>query len=353
MKAVQPPSLGFPLGESWLGVVALCLLIQLASTLSTVTTLQPGEFAGLLKDLFVPFFGVFISVATVISASRYLPDRGPARWLSLGGVVLVAALLGACTSGGVEIALDPQGDSEAWAGRVYAKVTMPALVAALSEFQRLREATRSAMEDERLRAVALQGQIVEARLQLLQAQIEPHFLFNSLANLRRLSRLDGPAGARLLADLLRYLEAALPQMRSEACTVSKEIELARAFLAIHQVRMGPRLNFTFDLPPDLADTHLPPMMLLTLLENALKHGIGPLPEGGQIVIRVARADEGRVSLTVADNGQGLRPALGHGIGLTNVRSRLRSLYGDAGSLTLSLNEPRGVVVSIVWPERHA
>jgi len=142
-------------------------------------------------------------------------------------------------------------------------------------------------------------------------------------------------------------------MRSGACTVAKEIELARAFLAVHQVRMGSRLTFTFDVPPDLADTLLPPMLLLTLIENALKHGIGPLAEGGQIVVRLAREGEDRVRLTVADTGQGLRSSFGQGVGLTNARARLRSLYADAASLTLSLNEPRGVVATIVWPEQRA
>jgi len=352
MKASYRPSLGFPLGESWLGIGTLCLLVQLASALSSAPQLGPGEQIDLPEDVFLPFVATFVSVGTVIAASGHLPDRGFTRWLSLGVIVLVAAGLGACASRVLELALGMQGESNAWVYRISARLTMPALIAALSEFQHQREATRSAMDDERLQAVALQGQIVEARLQLLQAQIEPHFLFNSLANVRRLSRLDGPAGGRLLSDLLRYLEAALPQMRSGACTVAKEIELARAFLAIHQVRMGPRLSFTLDAPLDLANTVLPPMLLLTLIENALKHGIGPLAEGGEIAIRVARDGEDRVRLSVADTGQGLRSSCGQGVGLTNARARLRSLYGGAASLTLSLNEPRGVIATIVWPERR-
>ncbi len=346
------PSLGFLLGDSWLGIAALCLLLEFAAALSAVSELE--ELADLASTVFLRFVGSFVSVGVVIAAGGHLPEHRALRWLSLTLVVVLAASLGACASGVSELLL---GLEPAWsfsALRVYAALTMPTLVAVLSEFQRLRESARSAMDEERLHAVALQGQIVEARLQLLQAQIEPHFLFNSLANVRRLSRLDAPAGAMLLSDLLRYLEAALPQMRSGASTVAKEVELARAFLAVHQVRMGPRLAFAFDVAPELGDAVLPPMMLLTLLENALKHGIGPLPEGGRIAIRIARdADDKRVHLTVSDTGQGLRSAFGQGVGLANIRSRLRSLYGDAGLLALSLNEPTGVTATIAWPEHRA
>jgi sensor histidine kinase YesM len=350
-RSRHPPSLGFPLGDSWLGIAALCLLLEFAAASSTITEL--AGLTNLASTIFVRFVGSFVSVGGVLVAGRHLPEPRALRWSSLALVTLLAASLGACASDAVELALGSRVEWFLSAQDVYAMLTLPALVAALSEFQRLRESARTAMDEERLRATALQGQIVEARLQLLQAQIEPHFLFNSLANVRRLSRLDAPAGATLLSDLLRYLEAALPQMRSGACTVAKEVELARAFLAVHQVRMGARLAFAIDVESDLSNALLPPMMLLTLLENSLKHGIGPLPEGGRIAIRIARDADKRVRLTVADTGQGLRSAFGHGVGLANIRSRLRSLYGDAGSLALSLNEPTGTIATIVWPEHRA
>ena len=195
-----------------------------------------------------------------------------------------------------------------------------------------------------------QSKLADARTQVLRAQIEPHFLFNSLANARRLLRTDGAAGRAMLTDLLRYLETALPRMRAEESTVARETELVRAFLAVHQVRMGPRLQVALNVPAALGDLRVPPMMLITLVENALKHGIYPLPEGGAIVVGASLAD-GRLTLSVADTGRGLVAGSGHGTGLANVRARLAALYGTPSALTLRLNEPHGVVAAIVLPAR--
>jgi len=184
----------------------------------------------------------------------------------------------------------------------------------------------------------------------LQVQIELYFLFNSLANVRRLSWVDSSVGNAMLSDLLRYLESVLPRLRDATPTLEREIELARSFLAVHQVRMGKRLAVIFDVEPGLDGAAVPPMMLLTLVENALKHGIGPLPEGGSIVIEARRHDNA-IRLRVSDSGRGMGAGQGQGVGLANVRSRLRSLYGSAAQLTLQLNEPHGVIATIVLPER--
>ena len=195
---------------------------------------------------------------------------------------------------------------------------------------------------------ALEREMQAARLQVLQAQIEPHFLFNSLANVRRLLRTDGVAGRAMLADLLRYLESALPRLREDQPTLEREVEIVRAFLGVHQVRMGERLKVDFDVPPSLGKRVVPPMMLITLVENALKHGLQPLLEGG--AIRVA-ATSGPTTLRVQveDTGRGLGSSLGAGTGLTNIRARLRSMYGAGAELSLRVNEPRGVVATIELP----
>ena len=222
------------------------------------------------------------------------------------------------------------------------------LIAALGEyrhgFHRAAESLHRA-EVERLR---LQSELAAGRLQLLQAQIEPHFLFNSLANVRRLLRTDGGAGRAMLADLLRYLESALPRLRDETPTLEREVEVVRAFLGVHQVRMGRRLQVDIDVPAALGQRVVPPMMLLTLVENALKHGLQPLLEGGSIRID-ASSGPATLRMQVADTGRGLGTSLGAGTGLANIRARLRAMYGSAARLSLRVNEPRGVVALIELP----
>jgi len=223
------------------------------------------------------------------------------------------------------------------------------LVAAYAAVARSRAVTEAWHELE-LRGVRVEREVAAARLQLLQAQVEPHFIFNALANVRRLLRTDPNAARDLLADLLRYLEEALPALRDDSSTLGREAQLMRAYLAVHQVRMGPRLRAEVDIPDALRDRPVPPMVLLTLVENALKHGLQPMVDGGSVQVRACAA-EGCITLTVADTGRGMGNASGHGTGLANLRARLRATYGPAASLSLAVNEPRGVVVTVTLPER--
>ena len=200
-----------------------------------------------------------------------------------------------------------------------------------------------------LRRGALETQQLATRLRLLQAQVEPHFLFNTLSNIRRLAQTDAPAGRTMLYQLSRYLRAALPRMREHETTLAEEIELVRAYLGLQQVRMGARLETAIEAPPALLEARVPPMMLATLVENAIKHGIAPLAEGGTIRISAQKAD-GALRLTVADTGRGLAAASsGTGVGLANIRARLTALYGERAGLHLEANSPRGVAAVITLP----
>jgi signal transduction histidine kinase len=218
----------------------------------------------------------------------------------------------------------------------------------VEEYLRRGEAAARRLHETALASMALDAELSAARLQLLQAQIEPHFLFNSLANLRRLQHTDVGAAREMLSALLRYLEEALPRLREPATTLGREAELVRAFLAVHQVRMGSRLAMQIEVPDALRAHPVPPMMLLTLVENAIKHGLQPLVEGGLVKVAAAERD-GQLVLTVADTGRGMGSASGGGVGLANLRARLKALYGNAASLALRLNEPRGVVAIITLP----
>jgi LytS/YehU family sensor histidine kinase len=228
-------------------------------------------------------------------------------------------------------------------------LVLASFLAAAHSFAQRSQAASHALHDAEVQRMALARELDTARLQLLQAQVEPHFLFNALANVRRLLRTDADAARTLLADLLRYLQEALPALRDEHSTLGREAELVRAFLAVHQVRMGARLQARIDVPADLAGHSLPPMVLLTLVENALKHGLQPRVEGGEVHIS-ASTHNGLLTLTVADTGQGMGSGSGGGTGLANVRARLKAMYGSAASLALAVNEPRGVVATVVLPQ---
>lgn len=210
------------------------------------------------------------------------------------------------------------------------------------------ELARATLEETECRRQSLQCQMVEAHLTALQAQIEPHFLFNTLANVKRLYETAPTQGQEMLASLINYLRAALPSMRQSGSTLARELELARSFLTILKMRMRERLSFSIDHDPALGNARVPPMVLPTLVENAIKHGLSPLPQGGRIDIRAHRRDD-ELIVEIHDNGAGFSSSAGTGVGLANTRSRLAALYGARASLHLASVSPQGVRASIRLP----
>ncbi len=198
-------------------------------------------------------------------------------------------------------------------------------------------------------------QITEARLQALQAQVEPHFLYNTLANVQALTEFDPPAANQMVGHLIQYLRASLPKMRENTSTVGQEIELVRAYLNILKMRMGSRLEFAIEVPDDLLAKSFPPMMLPSLVENAIKHGLEPQREGGRIDVTVRRTDTAlgeRLCIEVRDTGKGLSDApiqAGGGVGLSNLRERLTAIYGGNARFSIEANTPQGVVATIDIP----
>jgi hypothetical protein len=209
--------------------------------------------------------------------------------------------------------------------------------------QRLAEAKRREAEYARMGQ-----QVTEAKLSALQAQVEPHFLYNTLASVQALTEVDPAKAHEMTGHLIQYLRNALPKMRESVSTVGQEVELARAYLNILQMRMGRRLDFAIDVPAEVMEMPFPPLMLPSLVENAIKHGLEPQREGGMVRIGASAAG-GRLRLVVTDTGRGFSDAPGAGVGLANIRERLAALYGDAGRLTLEANEPHGVVATIEVP----
>ncbi len=201
-------------------------------------------------------------------------------------------------------------------------------------------------------ALSRDADIKRARLQLLRAQIEPHFLFNTLATVRTLARVDAAAASEMIDNLMRYLSEALPKMRHDESSLAEELTLIDAYLRMHQVRMGSRLSYELLLPDALASERVPTMVLLTLVENAVKHGVGPTLEGGSIRVTAERERETLV-LKVTDSGGGLSITEGHGTGLANIRRRLAALYGEGAVLSLTRLVPHGMTATVLIPQRSA
>jgi hypothetical protein len=211
-------------------------------------------------------------------------------------------------------------------------------------------AAADALMRTQIQRAGLGAELQRARLQLLRAQIEPHFLFNTLPVVRALGRSDREATVGMLDNLVRYFEAAAPGLRESEVSLERELQLVEAYLGIYRARMGQRLAYEVDRQQDLAEVRIPTMILLTLVENALKHGVGPAVEGGFIRVSAARERDGLL-LKVADSGRGMDLRQGHGMGLANIRQRLLMMYGPEAVLTLRSAEPRGVVASVLLPLR--
>jgi signal transduction histidine kinase len=194
----------------------------------------------------------------------------------------------------------------------------------------------------------LQNRLLDARLQVLRAQVEPHFLYNSLANVQYLIRNDAPAAEAMLSALIDYLRHALPRMREATSTLGEEVALARSYLDVLRIRMGGRLGVSVDVPPALASHPFPPLLLISLVENAIKHGLEPKPGAGQLTI-AARQDGQSLHVSVRDDGVGFGSAGGTGIGLRNIRETLASLFGHSGKLTVEPGEHGGVTATIEVP----
>ncbi len=199
----------------------------------------------------------------------------------------------------------------------------------------------------------LERQALDARLRLLQAQVAPHFLFNTLANVQALVDAGSPQAPVVLRSLIAYLRAAVPRLNEPATTLGQELQLVQAYLELMHMRMPDRLQFALHVDEAALAQQCPPMTLLTLVENAVRHGIDPSEEGGRIDIHVHRHDE-RCVVRVSNTGAGLRPnGNGLGTGLSTLRERLQLTFGADAQLRVSAQHPHGVCAELDLPARGA
>jgi signal transduction histidine kinase len=221
---------------------------------------------------------------------------------------------------------------------------------------RLQAEVKAARAAETADAESLKRQVIEARMAAMQAQVEPHFLFNTLASIDHLIETDPPRASQMQKNLIALLRASMPTMRDTGDNagrdLGRELAVVKPYVEILKVRMEERLDARIEVPDGLLSAEFPAMMIQTLVENAIRHGLEPKPEGGQLRVR-AEIVHGKLAVTVADTGVGFGHAAtaGTGVGLANIRERLQLLHGGQASLTVTANQPSGTVVTITVPYR--
>jgi len=363
-----------PFGLRWLeGMSALPLLLACLVSASWVLGalwfnffMRPVGTVELWMELSALFFYalMFVPMVAAIVAAANLTDGHPiasrASWIAaavLAGAALqplalpLQDMLASAVQSEFGVAARPR---DAWrvdyrVGYAIRGALWGALLAAVVLTHRRQHRVVRAEREVQMRRLQAEQQEAEMRLLSLQAQIEPHFLFNTLAHVQRLQQVDPGRGRLMLHYLGDYMRSALPRMRGRESTLADELALVRAYVGVQQVRMGERLRAEFDVSPALLCARVPPMMLLILAENAVKHGISPRRGGGTLRIGAHRRPDGRLEIEVLDDGVGLRPASGGGQGLANTRARLTTLFGTAGVLEIDNREQGGVRAALVLP----
>jgi sensor histidine kinase YesM len=320
-----------------------------------------GKFAG-------PFFG--IAFVALMAAIPVLRNRVASSWHSAVVAALTAvielifgvAVVGSLSA--IAVIFLPfsitsrfmQGDSATdfiiflmlglgliVAARGWAKYSSQALLA-----------SKAQLDAERARALVAERdrELARAELTVLRAQIEPHFLWNTLAHVQYLTRKSPEDAEKMTGHLIRFLRSAVPQSHENA-KLGSEIESARAYLELMKIRMGTRLSVTVEMEPSLSDIAFPPMMIQTLVENAIKHGLEP--KVGQVTLSVTTSSEpnsNRLVVEVTDSGMGLQispPTKGTGNGLKSIRERLKLLYGQEAELLITGSQNGGVIARIEIP----
>ena len=332
--------------------VLSCFLLTAVFNTAIALFLTHMDFGTGFRKTFILSQAIGLSIcAAVLSGLRFIrnPSVSGQMVTVLGGIALGAtagAFLGSLLAGipFAAVAEDRPGLLQMLLAGLFFGIVVTYFFISREKITQ----TEAALHAEQIKRLTLEKTALESRLRILQAQIEPHFLFNSLSNIMSLLDGDLARGKRMLANLTHYLRATLSRTREETGTLEREMDLVRAFLEVYKVRMDDRLRYTIEFPGRLRDLPLPPMLVQPLVENAVKHGLEPKIEGGEISIRVEEKEHS-LNLVIADTGRGFHEGPGGGIGLTNVRDRLELLYDGRGRLVLEDNKPSGLKATIEIP----
>src|SRR4051812_7133910 len=333
--------------------VAVALTMSIAVGLLMMTTWRSSP-----SSLFLRTIILGLSATAAFALFEVWPRSLP-RWLQRWALQVVAVgVFMPVTTVLIYVLSTPQGAPPFWENpsrmNGWTHLTFAGLLlapwTALAAIVRQKEAfARDQQLAFALERSELERQALDARLHLLQAQVAPHFLFNTLANVQALVDAGSPRASAVLRSLTAYLRAAVPMLNEAAVTIEHELQLVRPYLELMQMRMPDRLQYAMNVDPSAMNVRCPPTTILTLVENAVRHGIDPSEEGGRIDIDIQRSGE-RCVVRVTDTGAGLRQsANGLGTGLTTLRERLQLIFGDDAQLRLTSGTPRGVAVEIEMP----
>jgi hypothetical protein len=307
---------------------------------------DPADTVESFVEYFLEIAAVgFAVLLLVVPVYRLYPEEGPRRSAALALAVLAGVCIGVAAGSLARYGHGPYPSALFIGGEFLRWTILAGVVTLIHELQRRDDAVSRELDRIELARLQLERRRVEARVQLMQAQIEPHFLFNTLATVKRLYRTGPESGVRMLDSLMQYLRVALPRLREDEATLADELDHVAAYLDILHIRMGKRLRHSVEAPADVRAIAFPSMMLITLVENAIKHGLASKPEGGSIAVRASRVGR-RLSVEVRDTGIGFHASSGSGIGLANTRARLLAIFGPTAELLLEGNEPCGVVARI-------
>ncbi len=325
----------------------LLMVVLVVVTAALISPIFLTSFVGLVWRLLL----VSTLVLLAFTAAGLWPAPGVPRWVSqIVAVVLAVPLATLLLYMGLVGGEWARFTGNPGLVRGFIVITMLVLaiapLLALGVLYRERDAqARHQQLEFALEKSQLERQALDARLKLLHAQIEPHFLFNTLANVQALVESGSSQAAPVLRSLIAYLRAAMPRLDDAQATLGHEAALARAYLELMHMRMPDRLRYTIEIAPEVAPLRFPAMALLTLVENAVHHGIDPAEQGGAIEVR-GWLQDGRVHVSVSDTGAGLRETAVPGTGLANLRARLQAFYGPSAQLELSEVRPHGVRATI-------
>jgi signal transduction histidine kinase len=335
LRALSPRAIGLTLAFSLVVAVVLNPIFDLPFTVLLGRTL-------------------FVGFVTLLARSGALAwrQRVMAPWVLQSIAVLCAAILATlavyllATGGDFSAVVQHEGRVQGFI-LISGTSTIVGLMLALGALERQRDSEAKAMSLElALQRSRLDRHAADARLAVLTAQVEPHFLFNTLANVQALVETNSPRAPAVLRSLIAYLKATMPRLDDGDVQLGREITLVRSYLELMHLRMPDRLRFEVECEPSLQGFAFPPMGLLTLVENAVRHGIDPSETGGSIAVTVRREGE-LVRLAVRDDGAGMGEAAAPGTGLVNLRERLAAFYGGAARLELTEIAPHGLLAEVL------
>ena len=361
--APHPPPAGpRPLSPFLAALNVRSVLLTLVLGLVTAVVLNPifaASFPALLaRTLVLAVLLLLVHAAARQWVPRWLPHWMP-PWIWPVAAVNLAAL--PCTLLIYLFAVGGDVQAMAQPNRIWGIAWIAGMGAVLGILTAMGAGVRERLAEARSRELQfelersqLERQALDARLALLQAQIEPHFLFNTLANVQALVETGSPRAPEVLRSLIAYLRAAMPRLNEGPATLAQELALVRAYLELMRMRMPDRLQFDITCAdPGLLQRPFPPMAVLTLVENAVRHGIDPLEQGGRIEVTVGPAavpgGAGGWQVEVSDDGAGIQAHSQPGTGLANLRERLQGVFGPGAALMLEERVPRGLIARIAVP----